>query len=243
MGGIAGLIGFLMRLKLKETPEFLELQKNCKILKAPFFNLVKDYKFVSIIGILTITSVGFVLIFFGDVLPSYLQAELHYSNIQAIDLSLVFILVEVVMLIIVGFISVKITLVSKRFYVYSFIITAFLVLQAVSKIIIFSSWNMLIFYVVIAAFATSITYLLATLHLIELFPAEIRYSGIAATYNIGLGIAEASAPVTFVLAVHQTHSQFAPVYCFMLIFCVGIIAAILISRYKISTNVQSVSVK
>ena len=194
--GMFGLVLVYFRFQLEETPTFSYLEKTHHLEKYPFFTALR-YAPKQLLIIFGLTSMGGTLyyIFFGY-MPSYLETHLGYQTNSALAMESIFLIAMLFWVPFAGFCGDQIG--RKRVL----IITSILVILLAFPCFYLLETNV--------HGAVVIAFLLATLlssfeqgnslaAVVENCPANVRYSGIAFSYNLGTALFGGTAPLIITL--------------------------------------------
>ena len=226
-----GIIGLYLRHALEETPAF---QQHVEKLeqgdregladgpKVSFKEVATKYwrSLMTCVGVVVVTNVTYYMLL--TYMPSYLSHNLHYSENRGV---LIIIAIMVGMLFVqpaIGFISDKIG--RKPFIVVGSIglfilaIPAFMLINSGKIGLIFSGLLML---AVLLNFFIGV--MASTLP--AMFPTHIRYSALAAAFNISVLIAGLT-PTIVAWLVESTNDLYMPAYYLMVIAVVGLFTGV-----------------
>lgn len=226
-----GMIGLYLRHALEETPAF---QQHVEKLeqgdregladgpKVSFKEVATKYwrSLMTCVGVVVVTNVTYYMLL--TYMPSYLSHNLHYSENRGV---LIIIAIMIGMLFVqpaIGFISDKIG--RKPFIVVGSIglfilaIPAFMLINSGKIGLIFSGLLML---AVLLNFFIGV--MASTLP--AMFPTHIRYSALAAAFNISVLIAGLT-PTIVAWLVESTNDLYMPAYYLMVIAVVGLFTGV-----------------
>lgn len=184
VSGILGISAFAMRKKLHETMEFLKIRSHHEIVYEPikilFKKLYKILSLASLISIFEITSFSVL-----SALPFYYQKKFDVSLEQTMFLNLGFSVLCIIFPPIIGFFSsryvkfpwLKVSAWLVAFFSFFFYL-AFLA----------NNFSLALIINIIMIFLFSIQAALLPSILSELFPVQVRYTGIAFSFNVCDGI-------------------------------------------------------
>ena len=229
--GVGGLILVYYRFQLAETPTFSYLQKTDHIEHHPFFTALRDAP-KQLLIIFGLTGMGGTMyyVFFGF-MPTYLATNLGYEStftlvVESLSLAMMLFLVPIAgwcgdrvgrkrMLIMTAFLMICLALpcfLLLKPHGYSAIILAFTLATVLSS---FEQGNSL------AA-------------VVENCPANVRYSGIAFSYNLGNALFGGTAPLMITL-ITQYGGLTTSAYYLMAMASITLIAATgLVSKARIN---------
>lgn len=219
--GLPGTIILYYRFKLTETPIFLNLKETHHLKKHPFLTSLRQApnQLLKILG-LTCMSSTLYYVFFGY-MTIYLTQFLHVKSNVAINLQSVFLVVMLFLVPLFGYVGDYVG--RKRMMIFTALCTMllaipcfyFLKLQTIPMI----------------ALALSIATLLSSSDqgnslaaVVENCSANIRYSGIAFSYNLGMALFGGTAPVVVTLLTEKIN-LFAPAFYLIAMAFITLIAA------------------
>lgn len=217
MGSLIALVGYYIRKKLKESPEFLEIKKEKKILKAPILKLFQNDKLNLMFA--ACVSCGVVIPFF--IIFVYLNGlftqKLHLEPYKVLILNAGLMVFWIILLPQCGSLA--------RRYGRHIIMSASLLglgLVAYPLFCIISASptleSILFTQIVLSLFAMAYA-ALSSAFLVELFPVTERYSGIAFGYSLGHAIFGGLTPIILTTLAHSYEFHYAPV-AFLIFSCV-----------------------
>ena len=206
-GGIFGLIGFYIRYNVKESPDFLAIKETGKVSKHPLLQTLKTHKlpalYTSFIG-----GAIFIPLYLSSIYPSViLKTDLQLSSshiflINAYVMSLWGLLFPMM-----GYLSDAIGKQKLMSWAaIGFIVCAlpvFLLFGTNNWVYILEGQTILSF-VGVAFAAPSVSFLP------ELFPANIRYSGLSFSYSVGAALFGGFTPLIAHVLVEWTGSAVSP---------------------------------
>ena len=207
VASLVGIIGLYLRFSLPETKDFIEVQKQKKILKIPIVKVLQSYwremLLVASLGGVT-TAISYIMMAY---LTPYLETQLGISHVSAMQYSLYTIFLFIVFLVVLGN-------VSNRFDLRSFIITFnyLAVFLLIPVFIAINSENKVSFILgffilpILGAGMCAPAYPYA----IKKFVAEVRYSGVGVGYTIGIAVFGGFAPVICSYLMRVTKLNYSP---------------------------------
>lgn len=183
--GVIGVIGFLMRKKIHETAEFMELRVHHKVTHKPLKSLFKNYSpRVFLAGLVSV----FEIVTFAvlSIVPYYFSTEPFSLDGKTIFfITLLFSGLCAALLPLIGYLS------SKYHYfpwLLCSVIGILLSSPALYYFLISGDFIASIITLVIATVFLSIQASILPSILAEIFPIQVRYTGIAFSFNICDGI-------------------------------------------------------
>lgn len=231
-GSLIAFIGYYIRKCLKESPEFLQTQRQGKILKLPLKELIKNEKrnLFYAVSISSAVVIPFITIFIY--LNSLFIKNLHLEPSFVLILNAGLMGIWILLLPLSGFFAQKygrrltmgIGVLGMGFFAYPL----FLLMgtEPTLSSILFTQFILSVFAIAYCAPTSAL--------LVELFPVNERYSGIAFGYSLGHAIFGGLTPIILTILVQSLGLTFAPAAA--LIFC-SLLGSIVL--YKSSFNLRS----
>ena len=204
IGGLAGILSFLLRRSLEESPEFARMRGLA--LRQPFRELLRTHLVNVLVGCAILAATAcFTGLFFSH-LPAYLSAVLKYDPRQAVFSQTVGVVLHALAILLVGWIADRI---PPRH-----------LLRAGSLLLLLFAYP---FYVALEQRSVNLTLLLAiagicggltngtfAVLLTDLFPTRIRFSGVALGFNIAFTIFSGMSPLVATTLMRETGSLASP---------------------------------
>lgn len=205
-GGLIGLLGFWLRRKLEETPEFAHMKGLAS--KHPFAELWREHWRAVVVGVLTTAATaGYNGLLFAH-MPAYLDKVLHYEPHTIAIAQNVALATASLGILIVGWIGDS---VPRR-----------LLMRAGALLLIVLS---LPFYAALAAHQMDLIVLMllgglgaALINgtfaciIADMFPTRVRFSGVAIAFNLSFTIFSGTAPLIGTWLIGKTGATIAPAY-------------------------------
>ncbi|OGT31287.1 MAG: hypothetical protein A3E87_10275 [Gammaproteobacteria bacterium RIFCSPHIGHO2_12_FULL_35_23] len=201
IGGIVtGFLGVYLRHGLMESPAFLEVKRQHKIVRSSLWYLVTRSPKALIKSILISAYTGIAIIVIEVYLPSYFQTHFGIAKERAFQLASFLAFMEAIFAVFWGAFSDYIG------YTKTLIIAGLLMLVgAFPLLLLFSKPLPWLWY-----FAASILAIIVAAadgplmaFLTEVFPTEVRYTGVSLSYNLGAAVIGGLSPG--ILAFLQAH--------------------------------------
>lgn len=213
LGSIMGLIGFYFRLQLAETPIFVMLSQQKKILKTPFFHMLKTAKRPMFITFCLGACASSVVYLVKTYINIYHCNILHFDDTTS---RLYLAYTSMVMMIIMpisGYVSDIIgrfkTVVISAIFVFIFALPCFAILPSTNLTVHMISLTLL-------ALMGGMIGGCAYLFIISLFSPQERFSGVAFSYNLGIAVCGGTSPAISRWLVSVTDLDYAPAFYIML---------------------------
>ena len=219
MGSFIALIGYYIRKRLKESPEFLESQKQGKILKVPLKELFKNEK-QNIFYAASISSaviIPFIIIFIY--LNSLFIKNLYLESSVVLALNAGLMSFWILLLPLFGLLAQhygrRIIMSIGVLGMAAFAYPLFLFMGPTPTL-----GSILITQLILSVFAIAYAAPTSAL-LVDLFPVNERYSGIAFSYSLGHAIFGGLTPIILTTLVQSFGFTFAPAICLILSCLLG----------------------
>lgn len=224
IGSVFGLIGFYIRTKIKETPEFTK-HKNEKIAKIPLWNVLLKRK-RNLCCTMGIGATALIPLYLSSIYMGHLlSTELHLTTS---DIMLVNILLNIFIMLLLPFMgNLADRIISKEnlmvFSCLMFMVIAYPLFSFLKANL--SLQNVILCQAIIAilntAFAAPTMALLSTF-----FPVHERYSGIGFGYALGGALLGGTTPLIIVSLENWLHAPMMPAYYLMSSSILGIVCVL-----------------
>ncbi len=209
IGALFGLLGLLTRFRLRESPLFKQLTHNVSLAKFPIKSVfAKQKKPFFIISVqLILSAVGSYTI--AMYLSTYLHIFLHFRLKDALAIQTYIMLITLVLIPCFAYLSDKV----GRRNLLATVCIGYIVLAYPCFYYLDQSkqwlWILpLVFFYCMEQGTTPAT-------VVEHFPIENRYSGIALSYNLVMSIVGGFTPLVITWLLHRTLSNIVPAYYIM----------------------------
>jgi metabolite-proton symporter len=186
------LVGFYIRLKITETPSFINAVETKKSLKIPLFTLLKSYRRELIFGTLAAVAT-FVIFYLMTVFSlSWATTDLGFSRRD-------FLIMQLFSVVFFGIAIPVSALLADKYGRRKFLmsISAAIALFGLLFSLLLGSGNtnLISLFLILGMTLMGLTYGPLGTFLSELFPTEVRYSGASLTFNFAGIIGAAFAPM------------------------------------------------
>jgi MFS transporter, MHS family, proline/betaine transporter len=202
-GLLVGPVGMYIRRKVDETPEFLEAIPA----RSPVRDLFAHQK-VSILLAAGIIAVGTANTYFAIYIPTFAITRLHLPPATGYIVTIVLAFMAALLCPVAGHIAdrvgyVRIMLPAALLSLVSFYpILLFITRRpSMSTLLIGLAWDALL----LVAFTSALSPMMA-----DMFPAQVRASGLSLSYNLGVTLFGGFAPAIFTWLSAATHNNTAP---------------------------------
>ncbi|RQD67572.1 MFS transporter [Campylobacter hepaticus] len=225
IGGFFGVLSLFLRNKLSETPEFIKIQKENKILAFPLLQALKTHKmnmFICFLMTVVLTSGVATLM----ILPKYFQDLLVMSKTSALWIQNFAILALIIGSLLQGVLASQ----WGSYKICSFFSLAFIVFG-----ILFSFYDEnFLLYFLLACFMQGIV-AFAPIFMTQIFTSELKFSGLSFAYNISYAILGFLTP----FIVNFSYKEYFGIYIFIVGFCS--LLSVFLLKYFARSRVKGLS--
>lgn len=222
-GFFLGILGFVVRKQLVETPVFVEMMREKAIQRLPLFSAFQQARKKLVLGmLLTALTSSIVALFLY--LPTYLKTIMNIQLHDAYRMNVIAFTLFALLTAFFGWVSDKINR-KSLFYcgIFGFIILIYPLFLGLTY---FGEDFIWVFIASIACFGAMINGSYMAM-LFSLFSPSIRYTSVGISYGVGVAIFSGLAPLLFTYSIHLFNNVHAP--AFYLILC-GIFSFIAVSQ-------------
>lgn len=224
--GLPGSLIIYFRFKLAETQVYSRLQKNHRIETMPFVAAIKlaPRQLLKIFG-LTCMSSTFYYVFFGY-MPTYLERYTGFSAGSALSIQSGLLIAMLFLVPLAGifgdYFSRKNMLITTATAIIVLVIPCFYLLQS-------NSMALILLALITATIISSMDQGNSLTAVVENCPENVRYSGIAFSYNLGMALFGGTTPLVVTLLI-QHMGLLAPSWYLVLMAGISLIAASLLVK-------------
>ncbi|WP_180736995.1 MFS transporter [Paraburkholderia sp. PGU19] len=217
-GGLCGIVSYWMRRNLDESPEFERMRG--AVVKQPFRETLRHHGRQVIAGVMAIAVMAGVNgILYGH-MPAFLVQQLHYAPRTAALAQNAYLIVSSVGLLFAGWLGDKV----PRRYILRASAVLLLVLSYPFYLALSTHSVNLVVLFVLAALVFSLASGTWASVLADHFPVQIRYSGIALSYNVAVVAFSGFAPLLGTMLIRETGSLASPALYVMVASVVTLLA-------------------
>lgn len=201
------MIGLYLRRRTEETAAFKALVKEEKVVKSPLLTLFRENPRAIILAIALASMTGITFYYFNTYFINHLVSTVGLDATQATFIAMSAQLVYAPLCLVVGVVSDRI---GRRWIILGAVIG--LAVLAVPIFLLLSSQSLLLAFfglVIFACLAASLS-VSVTVTQTELFPSEIRMTGVALGNNIGTALVGGTSPFVAAALVASTGTAIAP---------------------------------
>lgn len=225
-GGMLGMLSYYLRKQLSETPIFEHAKQQLSPstqTSIPALIIFKNYRMEIFQGIALVWLDAVIVSLLILYLPTYLTSVLHYPDETVHALNTLMLILHSFVFVTLGYLSDyygrKIFLIigSLSFIFFGYGFFYLLAQQAMLNVIIVMS--------AIAVLSSCITGIY-TSTVIELFPTNVRYTGMAIAYNVGFALFGGFTPIIATSLISFTGNIMSPSYYLILSAAVCLVASL-----------------
>lgn len=206
LGGLGGLLSFVLRRSLEESPEFARLKQLTA--RQPFREVLQNHFGPVVLGIAAVAATAaFNGLFFAH-MPAYLAGVLKYDALGSVASHTVGVIAHAATILGVGWLAMQ---VPPRL-----VLGAGALIVAVLSVPFYSglatrALPSVVLLVLAGAAAGLMNGTFASL-LADLFPTRVRFTGVALVFNVSFTIFSGTAPLVATSLIGATGSTTAPAY-------------------------------
>lgn len=211
IGGIVGTVGYYIRKSMTETPQFLQQKM---VAKMPFVELVTKYPQQLLYGVMIILFAACFIIF-ALFLPTYVHQYFQYETKQVMKALTWSVAWSSMLIPIFGKLTDRMQMPRTKILFYTastMVFSVYFLFHLLAFGTTFALYLFMFTYqTVIAIMTASYPVMLA-----DIFPTQVRYSGIAFCYNVAFSLA-GFIPVVATMILHSTGWSYSVTILFMVL--------------------------
>ncbi len=219
LGGAIAVVGGVLRRHMTEPPGLAEAERT----KAPVLVALRGHwrAMLRMICLILPGSVGFYTLFVY--VASYLSETEHFTTAQALDINTVNLLFMMALTLPFAYLSDRI---GRRPMLVLFSSGMFLLSWPFWWLIHQGNFGSVLAGELGFGMLLAMGFAVLPATMIELFPAQVRSSGVSVGYNLCLGLFGGTAPLLAAFLVERTGDSFAPAYYLMAVALVSLGAVV-----------------
>lgn len=225
IGGLGGVLTFVLRRSLEESPEFERMRSLAS--RQPFGDLLRTHKTQVLVGCALLAGTACFNGLFFSHLPAYLSGVLQYDPRQAVFSQTVGVLASAAGILLVGWIGDRI---PPR-YLLRTGVTLLLVFSYPFYLALESRSVNLTLLLVLAGLAAGFTNGSFAVLLTDLFPTRIRFTGVALVFNVSFTIFSGTAPLVATTLIRDTNQMASPAFLMMFAAVLALLGSLWVDRY------------
>ncbi len=229
-GGLLAIVGIYIRKNISETEEFKNIQQIKQISAYPLVELFRRFKAQIICGIILSTTVSLMTSIFHVFLPnlfiSYFNLDINISS----NISSIGAVTMGIGSVIFGYLTKYIKWISILRVGLIGLIVIFIVI--ISQAINISANNVYILYLLTIIISIALSCINGVFFgiLANLFPTQVRFSGVASCYNIAYLLGAGMTPLWAVGIIHFTHDYKIIIEICLIATLIGLINTIYLAK-------------
>ena len=225
LGGLGGVLSFLLRRSLEESPEFVRLKSLAA--RQPFRELLRTHPAPVFVGVAVIAGTACFNGLFFSHLPAYLAGVLNYDPRQAVYSQTVGVTAAAAGILVTGWLGDRI---APR-HLLRLGVTLLAVLAYPFYAAADARGMNLTLLLTLAGLAAGLTNGAFAALLTDLFPTRIRFTGVALVFNISFTIFSGTAPLVATTMIADLASVRAPALLMTGCSVLALAGSFWVSRY------------
>jgi len=225
IGGLGGVLSFVLRRSLEESPEFERMKSLAS--RQPFRDLLKTHRPQVLVGCAVLAGTACFNGLYFSHMPAYLSAVLQYDPRQAVFSQTVGVLASALGILLTGWLGDRI---PPRHLLRTGV-TLLLVFSYPFYLALESRSMNLTALLVMAGLAAGLTNGSFAVLLTDLFPTRIRFTGVALVFNISFTIFSGTAPLVATTLIRDTGMMASPALLMMACAVLALVGSIWVERY------------
>jgi MFS family permease len=225
IGGLGGILSFVLRRSLEESPEFERLRSLAS--RQPFRDLFKTHGAHVLVGCALLAGTGCFNGLFFSHLPAYLSGVLHYDPRQAVFSQTVGVIASAIGILATGWLGDH---VPPR-YLLRLGVGLLLLLAYPFYTALETRAVNLTLLLTLAGVAAGLTNGSFACLLTDLFPTRIRFTGVALVFNVSFTLFSGTAPLVATTLIKRMGTATAPALLMMGSALLAIGGSLVVERY------------
>ncbi len=224
LGVVIAVVGFVVRLKISGSPYLNDLKEKKKLAKMPIITAWKKYPLKMLLGIIIVAGATVITYTFSTYGITYLEI---YENFSIASASLILTIATGLFMILTPLWS----FLSDRFGRKVFIVLTPLLLL----IVVYPAYILMgtgVFEIALLAYI--LVYAIYSLEngpygtvLSEIYPTEVRYTGVSFSYNLAVGLFGGFSPLIVTVLIAVTKNKLAPIIWLVPFLAVSLIVILI----------------
>jgi MFS family permease len=227
LGGILGGISYILRRQFYESPLFVAIEK--QTIKFPLLAVLKTNFRSFICGMFLVALGASMITLLFLFTPAYLTKLLAYSPKTFAWINTISLFISTILIVAVGFAS---DFINKKIWLLTIAIASLMLAYPIFSIFVQQKYSLWIPMLLSVLIFGSIWGLIPPT-LAEIFPTNMRYSGVAFAYNLGFAIFGGLTPLIAMTLIHYTKVLQSPSYYLIATSIIGIICILILPKRKL----------
>ncbi|HEX4914369.1 MAG TPA: MFS transporter [Vicinamibacterales bacterium] len=225
LGGLGGVLSFVLRRSLEESPEFARMKSFA--VRQPFRELLRTNLVHVAVGCAILAGTGCFNGLFFSHLPAYLTAVLKYDPRDAVYAQTVGVMASAIGILFTGWLGDR---VQPRYLLRAGVLLLLVFAMPWYSALESRSVNLTLLCT-LAGLAAGLTNGSFAVLLTDLFPTRIRFTGVALVFNVSFTIFSGTAPLVATSLIRDTGSAASPAYLMMFSALLALIGSVWVERY------------
>lgn len=227
-GTLLCLISLCLRIGLPETPDFEEIKARKLIEKYSLMDLLRRRDVVKdlliVMSLASCWGVFYQILFIW--MPTYLAAFQHLDHHVALKLNSAFLLAFTCLILLVGYVA---DYMNRQRILFVSSIAMLVMAYPIFKLLSSHDVNLIITALSIYTFIFSLFIPTAFVSMVEIFPAEVRYTALSFAFNMGLAIFGGTCPLIATWLIKLTGQATAPAFYLMIMAICALMTCFFVS--------------
>jgi len=225
IGGLGGVLSFVLRRSLEESPEFERMRSLAS--RQPFRELLRTHTTHVLVGCAVLAGTGCFNGLFFSHMPAYLSGVLQYDPRQAVFSQTVGVMASALGILLTGWLGDRIP--PRRLLRTG--VTLLLVFSYPFYLALESRSVNLTVLLVLAGLAAGFTNGSFAVLLTDLFPTRIRFTGVALVFNVSFTIFSGTAPLVATTLIRETGQLASPAFLMVGSAVLALLGSLWVDRY------------
>jgi MHS family proline/betaine transporter-like MFS transporter len=225
LGGLGGVLSFVLRRSLEESPEFARMKSFA--VRQPFRELLRTNLVHVAIGCALLAGTGCFNGLFFSHLRAYLTAVLKYDPRDAVYAQTVGVMASALGILFTGWLGDRI---QPRYLLRAGVLLLLVFAMPWYSALESRAVNLTLLCT-LAGLAAGFTNGSFAVLLTDLFPTRIRFTGVALVFNVSFTIFSGTAPLVATSLIRDTGSAASPAYLMMFSALLALIGSVWVERY------------
>ena len=217
IGFIIAILGVFIRFRVEDSPVFKQLQSRGQITKSPISEAMRKYWKRIIIGLFLVgvfngiwyyMNYSFSIVYATTITKEFGKPYVSYTTTQLAIL--IVSIIGIFAAILFGYLS---DIFGRRPQMIADAVFGIVFAAPYFSMLMSGNPTLVITAIILGGlFVYYLAGAITPIVLVEMFPPQVRYTGISMAYQIGVGFLGGSAPLIMTYLIAATHSIYAPVY-------------------------------
>jgi MHS family proline/betaine transporter-like MFS transporter len=224
LGGLGGVLSFVLRRSLEESPEFERMKSLAA--RQPFRELLQTHTKHVLIGCAILAGTGCFNGLFFSHLPAYLTQVLQYDARQAVLSQTIGVIASSLAILFTGWLGDRI---PPRYLLRTGVGLLLIFALPFYSALVARSMNLTLLCV-LAGLAAGLTNGSFAVLLTDLFPTRVRFTGVALGFNVSFTIFSGTAPLVATTLIREMGPA-SPAYIMMCVAALALVGSLWVERF------------